>query len=111
MSVINTKYDDHSNVNECTVCGRFLHAHFPFLWWRGKNDICICAPCCQEIKNGFIADLIQITATRDILDLGLGYAVKLVRKRDEVLEAEGEKFEQEVLQTKAEIISIPKPRR
>jgi len=61
MSVINTKYDDHSNVNKCAVCGGPLH--FPFLCWHQEGSgsgLCICGCCCQRIKDGLMADMIQV---------------------------------------------------
>ena len=49
----------------CSECGEPLH--YPFLHW---NSILLCASCCQKIKRGFIADLIHVTAIKELMDIG-----------------------------------------
>jgi hypothetical protein len=99
VSVINTLHDYHRNdTGQCSLCDSPLR--YPFLHW---DSIEICGQCCRQIKNGFIADLIQIVATMDIVSLGgrdySGYYsnVRLVRKSRRDLEANGEKERQDYL--------------
>jgi hypothetical protein len=62
MPVINTQYDFYyGEPGKCSVCASPLH--FPFLLWEGANPLRICEGCCQEMKDGFVADLIQMNAT------------------------------------------------
>jgi hypothetical protein len=71
MSVINCNFDrDGRGVCEnCTICGTKLTS-FPIFHWDRKtssgSNISICGKCCQEIKVGFMEDLIQITATMEM---------------------------------------------
>jgi hypothetical protein len=96
MSVINTEHDYNccsSNPGVCILCRTSLG--YPFLHW---DSIKICGSCCKHIKNGFIADLIQVVATMEIISLGgrdhSGYYgnVRLVRKTVSQIEAEEDQF-------------------
>ncbi len=65
MTVLTNKHDARIfHGEECTICGG--HLFLPYLEWRGEQEIHICNRCCQEIKGGFIADLVQITAIGDL---------------------------------------------
>lgn len=86
MSAITNKYDDRCDTKgkgKCGCCGETL-VHYPFLEW---NDLRIRAKCCQEIKRGFIADLIQVAAIRDLFDLGY-FEYTLIRKQAKEVEAD-----------------------
>jgi hypothetical protein len=64
--------------------------------WQG-GSLCICSRCCQRIKDGLMADLIQVAATMDLRGLRqlCGHnAVTLVRSWRQDLEAEGDKERQ-----------------
>ena len=69
MSVVTNKYDvclrNHINKQPCLVCGNLVR--YPFLEW---DNIQICGPCCQRIKQGFTADLIHVAAIMDLHDIG-----------------------------------------
>jgi len=99
MSVINTKYDLPPKDSRCAVCGGPLQ--FPFLCWDqagSGSDLCICGECCHRIKDGLMADMIQIAAILDmrkLRQLSDHHSVTLVRRKYEELEAEGEKREQD----------------
>ncbi len=45
---------------KCTRCGDRLFP--PYLAWTGKSDFFLCGPCGERIKDGLIADLIQLSA-------------------------------------------------
>jgi hypothetical protein len=99
MSVFNTKYDDvcnHHEKSKCNICEHRLT--FPFMCWEGANPpITICGHCCQEIKRGFTADLVQLAATMEMQGLGYRFGdTVLVRRSTKRLEAEGEKQRREV---------------
>ena len=110
MAIVNTKYDLHRDGNKCAVCSG--HLHFPCFWWRaevdGAVDIFICGRCCRKIKRGFIADLIQISASMDICDLGYNDA-RLVCKSSQALEAEGEKEQREIAEVERGIGIVSTP--
>jgi hypothetical protein len=83
---------------------------YPFLQWEGSSSLRICGPCCRSIKNGLIADLIQIVATMEIRSLGgrdhSGYYAntRLVRRTRAELEAEAHRIEKEEAAAIAETV-------
>ena len=83
MAVINSANDDllHRGHGPCMICGDPLR--YPFLEWHAEKenrDIVICGRCCQKIKKGFMADLIQIAATMELWHLHNGPPQLLIRK-------------------------------
>ena len=65
MTVLKTEYDyPYSSrlqkSHKCSTCGGNLY--FPFVCWEGGDDVCICGKCCQQIKDGLMADMIQVAA-------------------------------------------------
>jgi len=84
MTIINSARGDllHHGREPCMICGDPLR--YPYLEWhaeRENKDIVICGKCCQKIKKGFMADLIQIAATMDLCDLHNGPPQMLIRQR------------------------------
>jgi hypothetical protein len=55
--------------------------------WRGEKDIFICGECVEHIRDGFIADLVHVTAVRQFQRHQPGTAVTLVRTNIKTLEA------------------------
>ena len=74
MSVITNKetnrycYGNRPTAMPCAVCQQPVQ--YPFLHWDTFN---ICGRCCQRIKRGFIADLIDVVAIMDLRDSGYPY--------------------------------------
>lgn len=69
MSVVTTSHDDFYRSrgrDTCSLCSNPVN--FPFLEWDHK--ILFCSKCCQRVKRGFVADLIQVAAIRDLHDIG-----------------------------------------
>jgi hypothetical protein len=97
MAIVNSKYDAYNCEGSCALCNRPLR--YPFLYWMGfvKNsgDVKLCSCCCQKIKKGFIADLIQITATMEIHELYPNASARLVRTTEKDLDHEGERRKKE----------------
>jgi hypothetical protein len=96
MAIVNSRYDCYRNDGSCSLCGGGLR--YPFLCWRWfekkGGDIKICNRCCRKIKQGFIADLIQITAAMDISELYPNAGTRLVRTTEERLDHEGKRREE-----------------
>jgi hypothetical protein len=73
--------------------------YYPFLCWqrftKTGDDINLCGHCCQKIKKGFIADLIQIAACMEISDLYPNTDMRLVRTSEQTLDHEAERRERE----------------
>jgi hypothetical protein len=83
MSVILSKEHDHEGVGfgqrhaqPCFHCEG--PCFYPFVHWRGYCDIVICSRCCSQIKSGLMADMLQVSANLDLLNLGYRDAI-LVR--------------------------------
>ena len=76
----------------CTCCGEKLWP--PFMVWRGKTDIFICGECAENIKDGFMADLIHITAVRQLQRSRPGAGFTLVRTSVQTLEAADRAWDQ-----------------
>jgi hypothetical protein len=93
MAIVNSRYDRRDCETNCSLCGGLLR--YPFLCWTGYTKagghINLCGPCCRKIKNGFIADLIQITATLEIRELYPNAGTRLVRTTEGQLDREGER--------------------
>jgi hypothetical protein len=93
MAIVNSRYDRRNCASTCLLCSRMLH--YPFLCWQGHTkadgDINLCGRCCQKIRNGFIADLIQIAASMEIRELYPNAGMRLVRTTKERLDHEGER--------------------
>ena len=81
MSPVLSRFDDiqQREGERCAVCRDRLR--FPFLDWHG-TDIQICGSYCQDIKRGFIADLIQIAAIKDMHDLDDSFKSATLVRRD-----------------------------
>ena len=90
MSVVTTKSDVSfcSPDDRCNICDSKLWP--PFLKWRAHTNILICGSCCQNIRPGLTADLIQLSAIVEMNRLGHGYYrdQTLVRKDKKKAEAE-----------------------
>jgi len=64
-------FDDKSKAR-CCGCGDAILC-YPFLSWvvgSRQSEIYFCGECCQQIKRGFTADLIQVTAIMELQALG-----------------------------------------
>ena len=75
MAVITTRgslYDLHTGGSNCSVCNDKLQA--PFVAWMCTEgpvgDLFFCGTCCRKIKNGLMADMIQVAAIAEINALG-----------------------------------------
>lgn len=74
MSVVIHKDGDYRNNlgNRCSFCDTKLRP--PFVVWdcmpSSEADLLICGPCCRKIKNGLMADLVQVAAIAELHDLG-----------------------------------------
>jgi hypothetical protein len=69
----------------CTCCGEKLWP--PFMVWRGKIDILICSDCAEHIRDGFMADLVHLTAAKQFQKLQPRAAFTLLRTSVQSLEA------------------------
>jgi hypothetical protein len=50
---------------KCSLCDNELT--LPYMDWQGKKKwMFLCVSCCSDLKEGFIADLIHITAIREL---------------------------------------------
>jgi hypothetical protein len=71
MSVVSTTKDlllpSGWSECKCILCDGRLFP--PFLYWHGSS-LFICGKCCQQNKNGLMADLIHAAAAKDLRDLG-----------------------------------------
>lgn len=57
---------------KCNFCGGLLS--YPFLWWRDREHIHLCGRCCETLRSPpFVADLIQVTAIRELHKLDSNY--------------------------------------
>jgi hypothetical protein len=103
--VINSACDLCLSHGPCTICGG--HLQYPYLEWHRSNQgehIRICGKCCQKIKKGFTADLIQITASMELRELYTNSRPVFVRKStNELVEEHQEEHEQ----AKKEAIQFP----
>jgi hypothetical protein len=111
MSVLNTQYDRpyspplHES-RKCSTCGGKLS--YPFVCWESGDYMCICGKCCQTIKDGLTADLIQVAATWDmraLRRLSDCNEITLVRSRRRDLEVTGF-WSPETEAEEAKIVSI-----
>src|SRR5262245_13141943 len=95
MTVVISEHDFCEGVADaasCAACGR-KPLHFPFLWWRGETDICICGKCCVWIKGGFMADLIHVAAIVEMQKANPGYAHDTLQRRSpHALKAEADRL-------------------
>ena len=68
MSVILSRENRMSCRKPETRCFE-CHGHlgYPFVEW---NDLFICAKCCRRIKNGLMADIVQVAAIAELHSLG-----------------------------------------
>jgi hypothetical protein len=77
MSVVTNKHDDYRGSikrgERCNLCG--TKVWYPFLVWDEERIIHICDDCCHKIRNGFIADLVQIAAIVDLRRLYPGFTL------------------------------------
>jgi hypothetical protein len=81
MTVVNGEFDIDGydvdrvhNGEPCTACGDPVYP--PFVAWRcpGTVDcILICAECCQGMRAGLAADMIQVCAIMELRALGPNY--------------------------------------
>ena len=97
MSVINSAFDLRLAHGPCTLCGHQLQ--YPYLEWHRDSKegqhISICGKCCQKIRKGFTADLIQVTASMDIRQLNNGPRYLLTRtSMDELIDEHMEEYRQ-----------------
>jgi hypothetical protein len=80
MSVILSKEDDFQRVGfgqrHAPPC---FHCRGPCHYWDGEPELFICSGCCHRIKNGLVADMVQVAAIVDLIRLGYRDAV-LVRE-------------------------------
>jgi hypothetical protein len=68
MSVILSKENYLSCLKpetRCFECHKGLG--YPFVEW---NSLFICAKCCRKIKNGLMADIVQVAAVAELHSLG-----------------------------------------
>jgi hypothetical protein len=94
MSVILNEHDEHERgQHHCFDCGVSVGFPFdyPFVHWRGERDLFICGDCCRRIKNGLMADMVQVSAIMDFRGLGVMRDYTLVRKHKQTYEKELDK--------------------
>jgi hypothetical protein len=72
----------------CSCCGEKVYP--PFMVWSGETDILICGWCAENIKDGFVADLIHLKAVRELQRVQPAYGVTLARTSIKALEAKEE---------------------
>jgi hypothetical protein len=83
MSVILSKDDfrqvgfGQRHAQPCFHCGG--PCHYPFTHWDGEPELFICTRCCAQIKAGLMADLVQVAANLELINLGYRDAL-LVRE-------------------------------
>jgi hypothetical protein len=99
MTVVISEHDIYAPRSDtkpsCTVCG-IDHLHYPFLWWQGETDICICRWCCAKIKAGFTADLVQVAAIVEMQAVNSAYSTSTLQRRSPVdLKADREREKRE----------------
>ena len=68
--------------NPCTCCGEKLWP--PFMVWRCETDILICSDCAEHIRDGFMADLVHLSAVKQFqkLQAGNGHDLGSDRRKD-----------------------------
>jgi hypothetical protein len=88
MSVILSRHDwkclDHSA--RCGVCGEGLWP--PFALWHAETELYFCSRCCANLRTSLMADLIQVTAIRELQQLGYGSHTVERKRIKEVEEAD-----------------------
>jgi len=66
VTVISSACDLRLGHGPCMICGDSLR--YPYLEWhtdKQNRHIVICGRCCQKVKKGFVADLIQVAASME----------------------------------------------
>jgi hypothetical protein len=76
----------------CTCCGEKLWP--PYMVWRGTTDIFICGGCAESVKDGFMADLIHLSAVKQFERLQPSAGFTLVRTSVKTLEAADRAWDQ-----------------
>lgn len=72
MTVITSEQDKSTlkvTEDHCTICRAELHP--PFLEWVCKSSLYFCGACCRQIKDGMMADLIQVSAITELQAVGV----------------------------------------
>ena len=105
MSVVLGSFDDFHAVLKkklkCNMCEETI-CRYPFLHWDCTPDILICSECCRTNKEGFTADLIQITAIAEFQALKDAYCNFTFVRRDI------ERLEKEYARQRAEELRLEK---
>jgi hypothetical protein len=68
MTAVLNEFDKAYNpeIGKCAICDT-SHLAYPYLAWRA---LCICGPCCLEIKRGLTADIVHVAAIMELRALG-----------------------------------------
>ena len=100
MSVINNPEDraGHTVVDSCSVCEQTLR--FPYIVWE---HIGLCRSCCLKIRKGFTADMIQLAAIAELLEL---YPRMTLVRKGNVYHGEDPKFFKYLDPSKTEPVDI-----
>ena len=88
---------------KCTHCGDGLFP--PYLAWTGKSDFFLCGPCGERIKDGLIADLIQLSAVVQLQRHQPGTDMTLTRQSVRNLEA-GEREKQQAVSFQSNVTRL-----
>jgi hypothetical protein len=71
MSVILSKEDTFAagKDDKCAICGEgYLYP--PYVFWFGDSNLYFCGKCCSNLRRNLVADFIQVTAIRDLRNVG-----------------------------------------
>jgi hypothetical protein len=64
MSIVQHKEDPGHRDLKCLLCGD--PPRFPYMVWRGDKDFAFCSGCCAAQGEGMMADVVQLTAIRNV---------------------------------------------
>jgi hypothetical protein len=119
MAVITNAHDDcrgNSAIfdERCSICKEKL-MQYPFIrWWAGGDDVFFCAVCSARIRDGMMADLVQIAAIVEIQRIAPHYKNStLVREHipelEQRLEKKDEEFQRRILKENEKALRVVKP--
>jgi hypothetical protein len=55
--------------DKCAICGE-AHLSPPYVYWYTEDGLYLCGQCCSNLRDGLVADFIQVIAIRDLKNLG-----------------------------------------
>jgi hypothetical protein len=66
MTVVAAQNDIYAQGNHtCSICNGKLRPPF-VMWMTCAEDLFFCSQCCRRIKNGLMADIIQVSAIAEL---------------------------------------------